>query len=271
MRTLRIVGPGRAGRSLAAALGGVGWDVVGLLGRGDDLTGAAAGVDVLVLATPDDEVGAVAAAVRPDPHTVVVHLSGSLGLDVLAPHPRRASLHPLVPLPDPATGAARLRSGVSFAVSGDRVAETMARDLGGRVVSVAEADRAAYHAAACIAANHVVALLGQVERVAGRAGLPLDAFLDLTRAVVDDVARVGPAAALTGPAARGDWATLARHRDALDATERPAYNAGVVHARRLVEGHAALVPVDGAGGRQRDADLVEDDTPAPAGVVAAAR
>ena len=52
--------------------------------------------------------------------------------------------------------------------------------------------RAAYHAAACIAANHVVALLGQVERVAASAGLPLDAFLDLTRAAVEDVSRLGP-------------------------------------------------------------------------------
>ena len=87
-------------------------------------------------------------------------------------------------------------------------------------MEVADDDRAAYHAAACIAANHVVALLGQVERVAAAAGLPLDAFLDLTRAAVDDVARLGPRRALTGPAARGDWATLARHRDALAAEER---------------------------------------------------
>ena len=99
---------------------------------------------------------------------MVVHLSGSLGLDVLAPHPRRAALHPLVPLPDPEVGAGRLAAGVTFAVAGDPVAGRDGRALGGRPVAVADADRAAYHAAACIAANHVVALLGQVERVAAR-------------------------------------------------------------------------------------------------------
>ena len=121
----------------------------------------------------------------------MVHLSGSLGLDVLAPHPRRAALHPLVPLPNAEVGAARLGSGVTFAVAGEPVAREMVGCLGGRVVEVADGDRAAYHAAACIAANHVVALLGQVERVAASVGLDLEAFLPLTRAAVDDVAALG--------------------------------------------------------------------------------
>ena len=79
--------------------------MVGFLGRGDDLAGAARGVDVLVIATPDDAVAAVAAAVSPVPSTTVVHLSGSLGLDALEPHPRRGALHPLVPLPNADVGA----------------------------------------------------------------------------------------------------------------------------------------------------------------------
>ena len=236
MRTVRFIGAGRAGRSLFTALAAAGWDVVGLLGRRDDLTGAATGVDVLVIATPDDAVAEVAATVRPQPDTAVLHLSGSLGLDVLAPHGRRAALHPLVPLPNPTVGARRLAGGVTFAVAGDPVARQMAESLGGRTVEVADADRAAYHAAACIAANHVVALLGQVERVATAVGLPLDAFLDLTRAAVDDVGRLGPRGALTGPAGRGDWATLARHLDALPQEERAAYNAGVGLALQLTVG-----------------------------------
>src|SRR6185437_3244022 len=182
MPTVRFVGPGRAGRSLSAALSAAGWSVAGFLGRGDDVSAAADDVDVLVIATPDDAVAAVAAAVRPRPETVVLHLSGSLGLDVLAPHLRRAALHPLVPLPNPDDGARRLASGATFAVAGDRVARQIAESLGGRVV---DGDRAAYHAAAAIAPNHLVALLGQVERAAATAGLPLAAFLDLTRAAVD--------------------------------------------------------------------------------------
>jgi len=231
--TVRLIGPGRAGRSLAAALADAGFVVRGVLARGDDLSAAARGVDGLVIATPDGAVAQVAAAVVPVPGTVVVHLSGALGLDVLAPHRRRASLHPLVPLPSPEVGRVRLRAGATFAVAGDPMATQMAEALGGRVISVDDEHRAAYHAAACIAANHVVALLGQVERVAASAGLPLDAFLGLTRAALVDVGELGPAAALTGPAARGDDGTIERHRAALASEERPGYDAGVALARRL--------------------------------------
>ena len=101
----------------------------------------------------------------------MLHLAASLGLDVLGPHARRASLHPLVPLPNPRSAPPGCAAGITFAVAGDPVADEMARALGGRPFEVADADRAAYHAAACIAANHVVALLGQVERVAASAGL----------------------------------------------------------------------------------------------------
>ena len=257
MHTARIIGPGRAGRSLSFALGEAGWHVAPLLGRGDDQRQAARGVDVLVIATPDDVIGATAAAVRPSPSTVVVHLSGSLGLEVLEPHPRRGALHPLVPLPTAEIGARRLAGGATFAVAGDPLAADIVRALGGRAVPLDDADRAAYHAAASIAANHVVALLGQVERVAASAGLPLEAFLGLTRAALDDVARLGPAGALTGPAARGDWATLARHRDALAAAERPAYHAGVALARRLVEPAVSAAPPEVS----EDADEPAEEAP----------
>jgi predicted short-subunit dehydrogenase-like oxidoreductase (DUF2520 family) len=222
---------------LAAALSSSAraWEVIGFLGRHDDLTSAAHGVDVLIIATPDDVVAAVAAAIEPVPGTVVLHLSGSLGLDALAPHPRRAALHPLVPLPNATVGAARLASGVTFAIAGDPVAADMVESLGGRLVTVADADRATYHAAACMAANHVVALLGQVERVAATVGLELDAFMALARAAVDDVATLGPQAALTGPARRGDWATLSRHLDALPKDERAGYQAGAALATRLAQ------------------------------------
>lgn len=234
MATLRIIGPGRAGTSLARALGRAGWAVAPALGRDDDLTDAGAGVDLLVVATPDRTIAAVASAVAPRPDTVVAHLAGSLGLDVLAPHPRRAALHPLVALPDPEAGAARLTSGAWFAVAGDPLVEQAVSDLGGTTFTVADEHRAAYHAAACIASNHLVALLGQVERVAATAGVPLDAYLDLVRATVENVADLGVAEALTGPVARGDEATLARHREALAADEIAAYEAMVAAARRLV-------------------------------------
>jgi predicted short-subunit dehydrogenase-like oxidoreductase (DUF2520 family) len=232
--------------SVVSALVAAGHDIAGFVTSHDDPTQAASGVDVLIIAVPDRRIADVARRVRPVDSTVVLHLSGSQGLEVLAPHARRGSMHPLVPMPTPDVGAARIEAGVTFAVAGDPVATELAISLGGRTVVVRDEDRAAYHAAACIAANHVVALMGQVARVAESIGLDLDVFLGLSRAALADVERVGPEAALTGPAARGDAATLARHRAALAPEERAGYDACVALAQRLVE-EGARVPeeVDG--------------------------
>jgi len=239
-RSVRVVGPGRAGRSLLLALGAAGWVVEVPIARGDRLRDAARDVDLLVLATPDAALADVAAEVRPEPGTVVAHLAGSLGLDVLAPHPMRAGLHPLVSLPAPEVGARRLAGGAWFGLAGDppealELVRAAVADLGGRSFVVADADRAAYHAAAAIASNHLVALMGQVERVAATAGVPFEAYLDLARGSLANVAQLGPVAALTGPVARGDRATLERHRSALAPDEVATYDALVAAARRLVD------------------------------------
>ena len=105
--------------------------------------------------------------------TVVVHLLGLARPRRARAPPAAGRLHPLVPLPNAAVGAARLLAGRHLR-RGRRpaVARAWSPRLGGRVVAVADEDRAAYHAAACIAANHVVALLGQVERVAATSASP---------------------------------------------------------------------------------------------------
>lgn len=230
MPTLRVVGPGRAGGSLARALAAAGWIVLDPIRHGEPVAAAAEGVDLLVLATPDAAVADVAASITPVPTTVVAHLAGSLGLDVLAPHERRAAVHPLRAIPTPTTEL----TGAWFAVAGDALAERVVDDLGGHRVAVDDAHRAAYHAAACIASNHLVALLGQAERVAATAGVPLAAYLDLVRQTVDNVEALGTVDALTGPVRRGDEATIARHLAALDPAERPAYEALADAARKLV-------------------------------------
>jgi predicted short-subunit dehydrogenase-like oxidoreductase (DUF2520 family) len=231
-RHVRIIGPGRAGTALALALTNAGWDVGPMLGRGDDLAGAAHGVDLLVLATPDDQIRAVARSIEPDETTVVAHLAGARGLEVLAPHPRRAALHPLVALPTPELGARRLAGGW-FAVAGDPLAGEVVRALRGRSFAVDDGDRATYHAAAVIASNHLVALMGQVERLAATVGVPAQAYLDLATDTLANVAELGAEAALTGPAARGDEATIRRHLRALPADERRAYRGMADAARRL--------------------------------------
>jgi len=234
MTRVRIIGPGRAGTSLATALSRAGWTVLPLLGRDDDLAGAAADTDLLLIATPDQVIAAVAAAVEPSDQAVVAHVSGSVGLRPLAGHPRRAVLHPLVALPDAERGAERLVGAwFGLAEAGDPMVAEVVASLRGRVVTVAETAWPRYHAAAVIASNHLVALLGQAERVAASVGAPMEAFLDLARGSLADVAALGPRAALTGPVRRGDTATVARHLDALPPEERPAYEAMAREAGRL--------------------------------------
>ena len=232
---LVVVGPGRAGGSLARALASRGWAVLPSVGRGDDLVAGVAGAAVVIIATPDAAVAGVAQSLVGQTDAVVVHLAGSLGLDVLAGHRRAGCLHPLVSLPSPEVGAERL-PGAWFAVAGDPVVGDIVAALEGREVRVDDADRSAYHAAACIASNHLVALMGQVARVAASVGVPLEPYLELARGSLDNVAALGPRAALTGPAARGDEATLDRHRGVLDDEELAAYDALAELARRLATG-----------------------------------
>lgn len=253
MTSVRIIGPGRAGTSLALALTNVGWDVAPMLGRRDDLADAAAGVQLLVLATPDDLIAEVAGQVRVVPTTVVAHLSGSRGLDELGHHPRTAAFHPLVSLPTPEVGARRL-IGAWYAVAGDVLADKVVAALGGRAFPLDDDDRAIYHAAAAIASNHLVALLGQVERLAAQVDVPFDAYLDLARSTLDNVATLGPRKALTGPAARGDEATLRRHLRALPTEERKAYR-GMVDAARRLAAPAQDAPVDEVAAAAGAADV----------------
>lgn len=229
---MRIIGPGRAGGALSGALARAGWTLEPPLRRGDDVRSAATGVDVVMVAVPDAWIAPVAGAIEPA-DAVVAHLAGSLGLEVLAPHDRRAAVHPLVSLPNAEIGADRLLAGGWFAVAGDPIADEIVASLGGRSVTVADEDRAVYHAAACVAANHVVALLGQVERLAATVGVPADAFFELTEGAVANVRALGARDALTGPAARGDRDTIERHRAALPPHELVLYDVLVAAAREL--------------------------------------
>ncbi len=227
-----VIGPGRAGRSLVSALEDSSWICRRLYGREHPIVDAAADVDAVFLAVPDDAIAAVAHAVRPG-LAVVLHLSGAKGLDVLAPHARTGSVHPLASLPDPATGAEVLRSGIVFAVAGDPLARATVDALGGRPVTVADERRSLYHATASVAANHLVALCGQVERLAAESGVPVDAYWALMAATLGNVRQSSPVSSLTGPASRGDLRTLADHLDALPEGEHDLYRLLAAEAARL--------------------------------------
>ena len=232
-RSFTLIGPGRAGRSLAGALADLGWELAAVYGSADDPTDAAADVELCVIATPDEVIGPVSASIRPA-RAVVMHLSGASPVSVIVGH-RAAALHPLVSLADPETGSGLLRT-AWFAVGGDSLAIELAESLSGRWFRIADEDRVLYHASAAVAANHLVALLGQAERIAAEVGVPLDALLNLARGSLENVAVLGPAAALTGPVSRGDDLTIERHRAELAARlpdELAAYDALVDQARRL--------------------------------------
>lgn len=246
---LALVGPGRAGTTIAAALRDRGWRVVAVAGRTPDAPStraaalrfaapavaaevAATDADVVIVATPDaaieDAAAAVAASVRPG--ALVIHLSGARGLDALGAVPARVgALHPLQTLPSADAGGERL-AGSWCAIAGDPQVADLAESLELRPVVLDDEDRARYHAAACIASNHLVALLDQVAAVAP---VPLEAYLPLVRATVENVAALGPRAALTGPVARGDSETVRGHLAALPRDERPAYLELARRAHRL--------------------------------------
>jgi len=236
-----LIGPGRAGRSLAAALVDVGWEQSRIYRRGDDLTDAATDVDVCVIAVPDRSISSVARGVGPG-DAVVVHLSGATPLSALGTEHTAAALHPLQSLADPESGRMALRDAF-FAVAGHTIARDIAQQISGKWFEIDDSDRALYHCAAAIASNHTVALLGQVERIATEVGVPLAAFEPLVRASLNNAFSLGPVEALTGPAARGDSATLEAHRAALGArhpNELHAYDALVELAQQL----AASTPDD---------------------------
>lgn len=234
-RTFNVVGNGRAGGAVRIGLVDAGWVCAHTFGRGDDVARAASGVDVCILATPDDAIEPVAKSIEPGA-ACLVHLSGARGLDVLGDH-RAGAVHPLTSLADAESGATRLRSAY-FAVAGDPIATEIAEALSGRSFPIADDDRATYHAAAAIASNHVVAVLGQVERLAVGLEIPFEVFMPLVEASIANVAELGPHKALTGPAARGDMGTIEKHREALQAShpeELAGYDALVERAFRLAQ------------------------------------
>jgi predicted short-subunit dehydrogenase-like oxidoreductase (DUF2520 family) len=205
--SIAIVGAGRLGTTLAAALGSP-----SPLGRGADVRGAA----TVLLCVPDGEIAAAAAGIERGP--LVGHCSGATGLDVLAPH-EAFSLHPLMTVP--AGAPPTVLRGAGGAIDGSTpralaVAEALAARLGMRASRVADEDRAAYHAAASIAANFLVTLEGAAERLAATAGVERALLVPLVRASVENWAARGAEDALTGPIARGDEETVARQRAAVE-------------------------------------------------------
>jgi predicted short-subunit dehydrogenase-like oxidoreductase (DUF2520 family) len=244
-----IIGAGRMGQGLGLALKRRGYKVV-LLNRGPrdvvpplvlhqgSRSEGTAGAELVLLATPDDAIAAVAAELAAERaisrDQVVLHLSGLLDRTALLPLEESGaglgSFHPLQSVAEPGTAAERLK-GAYVGVEGDEraliAAERLANTLRMLPVRIPAAAKPAYHAGAAFVANYTVALVGVAERLARSAGVAEEIasriYLPLLGGAVANLTSLGPAASLTGAVRRGDVQTLQAHLDALSSNDRKLY------------------------------------------------
>lgn len=204
------------GRALEASLSEGDAVVHGPFTRAEVAAGAVtrSGAEVVLLAVTDAAIAEVAGTLAPG--RIVGHLSGATPLAVLEPH-ESFVLHPLLTV----TGASDRFVGAWATVSGSSdltlgTAHELCELLGLRHLALREDDRAAYHAAASVASNFVMTVLGCAEDLAAEVGLEREALAPLVQASLDNWGRLGARDALTGPIARGDDATVARQRAAVE-------------------------------------------------------
>jgi predicted short-subunit dehydrogenase-like oxidoreductase (DUF2520 family) len=198
--SIRVIGAGRVGSAVVARLRERGLDLV------DE------GGDAVLLCVPDRAIAEVAAGIAPGPW--VAHVSGATGLDALAPHVRRFSVHPLQTFtrgrgPEQLDGA--WAAVTAETQDGAEVAFGLAETLGLRPFPLADEARPLYHAGAAMAAPFLVALRRAAGRLLEQAGAPPEALDPLMRRTIENGFE------LTGPIARGDWETVERHREAIRA------------------------------------------------------
>jgi predicted short-subunit dehydrogenase-like oxidoreductase (DUF2520 family) len=245
-RTISIVGAGRVGTTLGRRLCELEWKVGAVVTRSPGTARAAvraigAGVaqagltpsifaaDVVLLATPDGALAAVAeelAAIagKQCRGKIVLHTSGALDRTVLAALEQcgasTGSLHPMQTFSG--RGLPRL-DGVIFAVEGDRratrAAQSMARALGGAPVAMQGQGKPAYHAAGALVAGYGLGLVEAATQILMKRGFTrrraVQALLPLMRQMLDNFEKLGPQAAWTGPLSRADFATIEMHMRAL--------------------------------------------------------
>ncbi len=244
-----IIGAGRMGQGLGLALKRRGYKIALVARTPRDVTPplmlhqgsraeATAGAELVLIATPDDAIRAVAAELAAEGaiarDQVVLHLSGLLDRNALLPLEESGaacgSFHPLQSVADAATAAERLK-GAYVGIEGDDralvAAERLANTLRMIPVRIPAAAKPAYHAGAAFVANYTVALVGVAERLARAAGVPADIaariYLPLLGGAVANLNALGPAASLTGAVRRGDEQTIRAHLKALSAEDRTLY------------------------------------------------
>ncbi len=268
-----IVGAGAVGTALGVALSRVGWPVAAVAsrdpGRRERFRIAVPGarafaeaaalvdeVELIIVAVPDDAIAALAASIRLYSGQAMIHTSGALGAEVLSPAmaagTQIGAFHPLVAFADTERAVTALH-GATIAIEGDddlaALLATMAEALGAVPVRLAPGSKAAYHAAAVLAAGGFVALLDAIVELGRVAGLDeagsVAIYGRLIEQTLGNARALGVASALTGPIARGDVGTLDAHLAALRASAPsalPLYRAAAEREIDLAVGRGLLAP-----------------------------
>ncbi len=240
-----IIGAGAVGTALGVALSRAGWPIQAVAsrdpGRRERFRSLVDGVrafsepqamldevELILVAVPDDAIASLAGSLQLYGGQAIVHTSGALDAEVLAPAmaagTQIGAFHPLVAFADTERAVAALH-GATIAIEGDdqlaALLADMAEAIGARPVRVAAGSKAAYHAAAVLAAGGFVALLDAIVTLGAVAGLDeagsLAIYGPLIEGTLGNARALGVRAALTGPIARGDLGTLERHLAALRA------------------------------------------------------
>jgi predicted short-subunit dehydrogenase-like oxidoreductase (DUF2520 family) len=203
IETVKVIGAGRVGSTISARLAERGVE-------------ARENADVVLLCVPDTAIADVASSLAPG-HGWIGHTSGATPLSALDPHERRFGLHPLQSFsrrrgPEQLDGAYAAVTAETDAARG--VGFELARLLGLQPFELSEDDRALYHAGAAIASNYLVTLHRAAAEIFADVGAPAAGLRPLMQGVIDSGFE------LTGPIARGDWATVDRHLEAIR-TRRP--------------------------------------------------
>jgi predicted short-subunit dehydrogenase-like oxidoreductase (DUF2520 family) len=261
-RTIGVIGAGRVGAVLAAALGAAGHRIAAVAGESDASrtrietllpgvpvdkpTAVAKAADVLLLTVPDDSLDNVvrmlvaSGAIRSGQY--VVHTSGRHGLEVLAPAAdigaHGVAMHPAMTFTGTDLDLARLAGcvfGVTARDSDRAMVQGLVDDLGGRIMWIGEDRRVLYHAALAHGANHLVTLVSQAMDLLREAGSPDPAATlgPLLGAALDNTLAYGDAA-LTGPIVRGDVRTVQAHLQNMAATAPSTVETYVAMARATV-------------------------------------
>jgi predicted short-subunit dehydrogenase-like oxidoreductase (DUF2520 family) len=246
--TIAIVGCGTVGSAIGTLLRDAGYRISGVAtsnletarraagetGAGifsDSPSEVTKGAQVVFITTPDDLIESTCVKISEDngfeKDTVVVHCSGALSSEILSSAKRCgalvATLHPLQSFAS-VDQAVSLVPGSFCTIEGDRnalsVVRQIVRDIGGIILEITAEKKTLYHAAAVAASNYLVTLIYLALELNQAAGLPtntsLDALLPLIEGTLSNIRKKGIPAALTGPIARGDVATVSAHVKAIE-------------------------------------------------------